>query len=104
MKKLTLAAALLGLFALGAFAEEMTGVISDEHCGLAHAKASAQAKQCVEKCVKAGHAPVFVSNGKVYKIDEDSRSKVMSHLGDEVTLDAEVKGDTITIESVKSSD
>ena len=103
MKKLTLSAALLGsMFAVGAYAAKMTGVISDSKCGTAHSTASAAAKQCVTKCVKAGNEPVFVSNGKVYQIAKSSQSKVMSHLGDQVTVNAKKKGDTITIQSIKA--
>ena len=105
MKKLTLAAAMLGtMFAVGAFADEMTGVISDSHCGAAHSEASAQAKACVTKCVKNGSAPVFVSDGKVYQIEKDSQSKVMNHLGDKVTVEAKMEGDTLEIQSVKPAE
>jgi hypothetical protein len=104
MKKLTLATFMLGsLFAVSAFADEMTGVISDSHCGAAHSQASAQAKACVTKCVKGGSAPVFVSEGKVYKIDEESREKVMNHLGDKVTVEGEVDNDTLKIENIKAA-
>lgn len=102
MRKLTLAATILGsMFAFSAFGEEMTGVISDSHCGAAHAEASAAAEKCVAKCVKGGSAPVFVSEGKVYQIDADSKSKVMSHLGHKVTINGSVEGDTVKIDSVK---
>ena len=102
MKKLTLGATIVGsLFAFSAFAAEMTGVISDSHCGAAHSEASAAAEKCVAKCVKGGSAPVFVSEGKVYKIDEDSKSKVMSHLGHNVTIDGDFTEDSVKVESVK---
>ena len=48
-----------------------------------------------------GSAPVFVSEGKVYKIDADSKSKVMSHLGHKVTINGSVEGNTVKIDSVK---
>lgn len=102
MKKLTLAATIVGsMFAFSAFGAEMTGVISDSHCGAAHAEASAAAEKCVAKCVKGGSAPVFVSEGKVYKIDEDSKSKVMSHLGHKVTITGDFTDDSVKIDSVK---
>jgi hypothetical protein len=102
VKKLTLAATIAGsMFAFGAFAKEMTGVISDSHCGTGHAEASAAAEKCVAKCVKGGSAPVFVSEGKVYKIDEDSKSKVMSHLGHKVTVNGDFSDDSVKIDSVK---
>ena len=102
MRKLTLAATVVGsLFAFSAFAKEMTGVISDAHCGAHHAEASAAAEKCVDKCVKGGSAPVFVSDGKVYKIDADSKSKVMSHLGHKVTINGDFTDDSVKVDSVK---
>jgi hypothetical protein len=86
------------LLAICAFATEMTGVISDAKCGAAHEKKLNEA--CVKKCVGAGLAPVFVSDGKVYKIDDASKSKVMDHLGHQVKVNGNIEGDTITIESI----
>ena len=53
---------------------------------------------CVKGCVKGGAAPVFVSDGKVYKIA--NTDKVMDHLGHKVTINGDVKDDTITVETV----
>jgi hypothetical protein len=87
----------LSVFALTAMAGEMKGYISDEKCGAKHAKD--MNGKCVEGCVKGGAAPVFVTGGKVYKIDD--ASKVADHLGHEVTITGELKGDTVKVESVK---
>src|SRR5579884_1045735 len=93
--------AVSALFALGAMAESLTGVISDAKCGAAHeAKLNAA---CVKSCVKRGEAPVLVSGDKVYKISDDSKSKVMSHLGEKVTVDGTVNGDTVTIENIQTA-
>jgi hypothetical protein len=48
--------------------------------------------------VKGGAAAVFVTGGKVYKIDD--ADKVKDHLGHEVTITGELKEDTIHVESV----
>jgi hypothetical protein len=85
------------VFALSAMAAEMKGYISDEKCGAKHAK-DHNAK-CVEGCVKGGAAAVFVTGGKVYKVDD--ASKVAEHLGHEVTITGEISGDTVKVESVK---
>lgn len=98
MKKVALIAS---LFALSAMAEKWKGTISDAKCGKAHADASEKSIKCVEGCVKGGQAPVFVVGDKVLKIDEASKSKVMSHLGHKVEIDGELKGDTVTIKSIK---
>ena len=88
------------LFAAGAMAETMTGVISDSKCGAMHADKLNAA--CVKSCIKRGAAAVFVSDGKVYKISEDSKDKVTPHLGEKVKVDGNVDGDTITITSIES--
>lgn len=98
MKKVALIAS---LFALSAMAEKWNGTISDAKCGKAHADASEKSIKCVEGCVKGGQAPVFVVGDKVLKIDEASKAKVMSHLGHKVEIDGELKGDTVTIKSIK---
>lgn len=98
MKKVALIAS---LFALSAMADKWNGTISDAKCGKAHADASEKSIKCVEGCVKGGQAPVFVVGDKVLKIDEASKSKVMSHLGHKVEIEGELKGDTVTIKSIK---
>ena len=45
--------------------------------------------------------PVFVSDGKIYKIAADSKDKVMEHVGHKVTIDGTMSGDTITVSDVK---
>ncbi|MBZ5591649.1 MAG: hypothetical protein LAP39_05400 [Acidobacteriia bacterium] len=98
MKRFVIASVLaLSVFALTSMAAELKGYISDEKCGAKHAK-DHNAK-CVEGCVKGGAAPVFVTGGKVYKVDD--AAKVQDHLGHEVTITGELSGDTVKIESVK---
>ena len=95
MKKLF---AVSALFALGAMAESMNGYISDAHCGAKHTDDSGMG--CVQACVKRGAAPVFVSDGKVYKISDSSKDKVADHIGHKVKVDGKVDGDTVTIDSI----
>ena len=78
-------------------AAEWTGYISDAKCG-AKGNSEAHAK-CAETCVKGGTAAVFVSDGKVYKIDD--QAKVQDHVGHKVTISGKMKGDTISVDSVK---
>ena len=99
MKK---AVVLFALASMSAFAAQLTGTISEEHCGAKHADASEASIACVQKCVKGGSAPVFItSDNKVLKISDSSKSKVMAHLGHKVTVNGKVSGDTLTISSVK---
>ena len=98
MKKLIVSATfVLSFTALSAFGESMTGYISDSKCGLKGAN-EAHA-DCSVKCVKGGATPVFVADGKVYKLADTSM--VADHLGKKVTIDGTVEGDTITVKSVK---
>ena len=89
----------LGVAAV-AMAGSWTGVVSEAGCGAKHAKASEADVQCIERCVKRGAAPVFVtSDDKVLKIA--NKDKVMSHLGHKVTVTGNVENDTLTIDSVE---
>ncbi len=89
------------MLSMSAAAAEWKGMISDASCGAKHADASESSKKCVQSCIKRGGAPVFISeDGKVYKIDDASKSKVMDHLGDKVTLTGSMTGDTIAVDSV----
>jgi uncharacterized ParB-like nuclease family protein len=103
MKKVWMAVSIGSLFALGAMAETLSGTISDASCGAKHADAAAADTACVERCIKRGGAPVFVSGGKVYQIAADSRDKVTSVLGKKVTVNGKIAGETVTIESVEAA-
>jgi hypothetical protein len=102
VKKLALAFLLvLSLLAFTAAAAEMTGYISDAKCAkgdVAKAESDAHAG-CAAGCAKKGIALVFVSGGKVYTIDD--QSKVQAHAGHKVTVTGKVDGDTLKVESVK---
>ena len=97
MKVVLALALVLSVFALTAMAGEWTGYISDSKCGAKGAKDGHA--DYAGKCVKSGAAPVFVTDGKVYKIEDTS--KVQDHIGHKVTITGELKGDTVQVESVK---
>jgi hypothetical protein len=102
VKKLVFAVLLvLSLLAFTAAAAEMTGYISDAKCAKADvAKAESDAHAgCAAKCAKGGSALVFVSGGKVYTIDD--QSKIAEHAGHKVTVTGKVEGDALTIDSIK---
>ena len=55
MKKLLLvSAAAAGLASVSAFGEQVTGYISDAHCGKAHNKVSEANTACIKKCTGGG--------------------------------------------------
>lgn len=93
----------LSLAAASAFGASMTGYISDAKCGTAHEDGSEKSIKCVQACVKGGVAPVFVSGDKMYQLDEASKAKVMNHLGQKVTVNGSVSGDTVTVKSIKAA-
>ncbi len=75
-----------------------SGTVSDSHCGAKHAKASADAEGCVEKCVSGGASYVLVSKGKVYQLSDQDKVKGMG--GKAVKVMGSLSGDTITVTSV----
>jgi len=103
MKKIWMVLGIGSMLAASALAESMSGTISDANCAAKHAAATEKDMACAKSCVKRGAAPVLVSEGKVYKISEDSRGKVADLVGMKVTVDAKVDGDTVTIESAEAA-
>ena len=99
MKKLTFAFSLL---AVSAFAGDWKATVSDAKCAAAHADASEKSTKCVQACVKGGQKAVLVTeDNKVLKIAEGDESKVAEHLGHKVVVTGDLKGDTVSIQSVK---
>ena len=88
------------MLAFTAAAADMTGYISDAKCAKDVAKAESDAHAgCAAGCAKKGAELVFVSGGKVYKLDD--QAKVQDHAGHKVTITGKVDGETLKIDSVK---
>jgi hypothetical protein len=97
MKKLLALTTLALTFSTaGAYAESLKGFVSDSMCA---AKGKANTADCAAKCIKGGSAPVLVVGDKVYKVSNPET--LVPHAGHNVTVQATVKGDTLTVESVK---
>jgi hypothetical protein len=104
VKKLLLVTC-VSLFAITLTAGEWTGYISESGCGAKHNDGSAASIKCVQSCVKRGAAPVFVTeDGKVVKIEDSSKSKVMEVLGQKVKVTGELNDDTLKIDTVSKAD
>jgi len=101
MKKLAIVTALSLTFATtGAFAENLTGYVSDAMCAKdAHKVASADHAACAQKCIQGGEKPVLVVGEKVYTITNPAI--LIPHAGHKVTVDGQLKGDALTVKSVK---
>jgi hypothetical protein len=98
MKTLTVVSALaLGLAANG-LAAPFKGFVEDTKCStMAAMKDDAD---CAKKCIKGGSPAVLVTeDGKILKIS--NQDKIVAHAGEHVTLDGTLKGDTLTVASVK---
>ena len=84
-----------------------TGNISDSMCGAMHAKMSAEHgnakmsdRECTLACIKEGGKYVFVSSGKVYKIENQGLASLSEHAGHTVKLTGAMNGDTITVSNI----
>jgi hypothetical protein len=98
MKKITTFALLTIGFAGGVMAAEYKGFVMDEKCSTVAAMKGDAA--CAQKCVKGGSPAVLVTDdGKVYKIA--NQDKVMASVGQTVTVNGKLKGDTLTVASLK---
>jgi len=95
--------ATLALCSFAAFADQMTGYISDAHCGAAHSSVSAANSKCINKCLQGGSDPVLVSDGKVMKFTADSAGKAKTFAGQTVTIDGTMDGDLIKINSIEKA-
>jgi hypothetical protein len=98
MRRITVVALVaMGIAATG-MAAEFKGFIEDQACsGKSEMKGNAI---CAKSCIKGGSPAVFVTeDGTVYKIA--NQAKITSHAGENVTVTGDLKGDTLTIESLK---
>ncbi len=103
MKKLALACTFLATVgSLSMMAEELTGYISDSHCGAKHHEVSEANTKCVESCLKNGD-PVLVVGDKVMKFDADSAAKAKEFAGQNVKIMASLEGDTVKINSIEKA-
>jgi hypothetical protein len=98
MKKITVVALIAMGIAASGMAAEFKGFIEDQACaGKSEMKGNAS---CAKSCVKSGSPAVFVTeDGTVYKIA--NQAKIVNHAGENVTVTGDLKGDSLTIQSVK---
>ncbi len=106
MKKLTFGCLFaVSLFSFTAAADQMTGYISDAHCGAKHHSVSEANTKCIkDMCIKGGSDPVLiVDKTKVVKFDADSKEKAIPFAGQEVSIDGTMDGDTLKITSISEA-
>ena len=109
MRKLFLLVAALAFVTVGslqAAAETWKGTIGDSMCGVKHSadkhgdKASDH-RACVEKCVKGGGEYIFIADGKVMKIANQSFEGLAKHAAHEVMLTGEIKDGAIVVSKIE---
>ena len=84
------------------------GVISDSNCNGKHPAGEHDGKKmtdadCTAACIKKGAKYVFVSDGKVFKLANQSSKQIATHAGQRVELTGTMTGDTITAKTMKAS-
>lgn len=81
-------------------AAEFKGWISDASCGAGNAGSNQAARECADRCIKGGAAPVFVTEKEqnVYKVNNAELAK--AHLKGKVQVTGELKGDTLIIAKI----
>jgi hypothetical protein len=102
-KKLMLLSTAVLLFGCMSWAagKTVSGVVSDDKCGLKHATAGEDAAKCVAGCVAGGQKYVLLSKGKLYQLDAQDKFKGLG--GKAVKVTGEVKDDAITVASVEEA-
>ena len=106
---LVIGAVILGISACWGAEESWTGKISDSICGAQHKTAAEHSANslsdadCTADCVKNGAKYVFVSGGKVYKINNQNFAGLKQHAGREVRLIGKMTGDTIRISTISAT-
>ena len=96
MKKLLVLGALASISAMAA---DFSGYIIDKNC--ASKKEMWGNEACAQSCIKRGAPAVLVTEeGKVYAIAEQDKVKDLA--GKKVSISGTAKGDTISVDSVKT--
>src|SRR5260370_21715910 len=88
--------------------QTLTGEISDSMCGASHAgmgDMGKNPKDCTTSCVKGGAKYVFVSNGKVYRIQNQTFKTLAANVGAKVQVTGRVDdcGNDITLTKIAPS-
>jgi Protein of unknown function (DUF5818) len=98
MKTITAVALLTIGVAASGLAAEFKGFVEDQKCSTNPEMKGDAA--CAQKCIKGGSPAVLVTeDGKIYKIA--NQDKIVASAGQNVTVTGKLKGDTLTVASVK---
>ncbi len=82
----------------------LTGVISDNHCGLKHMKGMGDDKSCTLMCVKNGKFVLADRDHKrVYQLDKTGQEKAREFAGQKVKITGRVSGKTIRVTAIEAA-
>lgn len=97
---------ILGISACLGAEHSWTGKISDSMCGAQHKAAGEHSASnlsdvdCTAACARKGAKYVFVTSGKVYKIDNQDVAGLSKHAGQTIRLSGEMTGDSIRVSKI----
>jgi hypothetical protein len=82
--------------------ETIAGYISDAHCGAFHVASDEHGppeteRECTLRCVRGGAGYVLVSNGQVYKIENQDHPDLPVHAGQLVRVTGQVRSGIVEI-------
>ena len=80
-------------------AEKFTGTVSDSMCGAKHMGKDKTAAQCTRECAKDS-SYALVAGDEVYTLAGD-KAEFNQFAGQKVAVEGDLKGNTITVESIQ---
>lgn len=102
MKSAVFLVLLLSASVLRAQPTELRGTVTDAMCGKHHMMKNASAAQCTRTCVKSGSEFALVSGDKLYILKGD-KSRLDKFAGDEVVVNGELNGNSVTVRGIKAA-
>src|SRR6266853_6517112 len=81
----------------------LTGIVSDAMCGATHMMKDKPPTECLRYCVKQGTKYALVADKKVYTL-EGHEAELDKYAAQKVTVKGTLKGETLTVESLISSE
>ncbi len=100
----------VGIAAAAEVEQSWKGRIGDSMCGVSHMTSGDPSAKtptdgdCVRSCVKDGSAYVFVSDGKVFAIEDQAFADLDKNAGRDVTVYGKMNKDSIRISRITPND
>lgn len=77
------------------------GTVSDSMCVKKHMMPGKSDAKCIEECIKSGSKYVLVAGTKVYTLNGNAQT-LASFAGKHVLVQGEVKGDLLSVQSIRA--